>query len=66
MKQTDILIVTAPYTETEYPLQAPAIIKASVEQHGYTANTYDINHNFIKMEKNQNFRYYIWDEFLLG
>ena len=51
MKQTDILIVTAPYTETEYPLQAPAIIKASVEQHGYTANTYDINYNFIKMEK---------------
>ena len=43
MINCDLLIVTAPYTETNYPLQAPAIIKASVVKNGYTANTFDIN-----------------------
>ena len=51
MIQCDLLIVTAPYTETKFPLQAPAIIKASVIQHGFTANTYDINHDFLNMEQ---------------
>ena len=50
MINCDLLIVTAPYTETNYPLQAPAIIKASVVKNGYTASTFDINNDFLKME----------------
>jgi radical SAM superfamily enzyme YgiQ (UPF0313 family) len=50
MIKCDLLVVTAPYTETNFPLQAPAIIKASVIKHGYTANTFDINNDFIKLE----------------
>ena len=51
MINCDLLIVTAPYTETNYPLQAPAILKASVVKHGHTASTYDINNEFLKMEE---------------
>lgn len=51
MIQCDILIVTAPYTETRFPLQAPAILKASVMEHGFTARTHDINHDFIQIEE---------------
>ena len=51
MIKCDILVVTAPYTETSFPLQAPAIIKSSVVKHGYTASTFDINHDFSKMEQ---------------
>ena len=50
MIKCDLLIVTAPYTETNYPLQAPAIIKASVVKNGYTASTFDINNDFLQME----------------
>jgi len=49
MISCDLLVVTAPYTETDYPLQAPAVIKASVIEHGYTANTHDINNDFLKL-----------------
>ena len=50
MISCDLLVVTVPYTETDYPLQAPAVIKASVIEHGYTANTYDINNDFLNMK----------------
>ena len=49
--QCDVLIVTAPYTETNSPLQAPAVIKAAVMNKGYTASTYDINNDFLMMEQ---------------
>jgi hypothetical protein len=54
MIKCDLLILTAPYTQTNYPLQAPAVIKASVIKHGFTANTYDINNEFLKLEKVDN------------
>ena len=53
MKKCDLLIVTAPVTDTAYPLQAPAVIKSAVIKHGFTAHTYDINYNFFK-EKDEN------------
>tara|TARA_B110000858_G_C17798201_1_gene473668 strand:+ start:1042 stop:2523 length:1482 start_codon:yes stop_codon:yes gene_type:complete len=48
MINCDILITTVPYTATEKPLQAPAILKAMVEKHNFSAETYDLNHKFIK------------------
>ena len=45
-----LLIVTAPYTDTTEPLQAPAILKAVVEQNGYKTETADLNHEFIISE----------------
>lgn len=59
MINCDLLIVTAPYTETNYPLQAPAIIKASVIKHGFTASTYDINNKFLKLEQTDSVQYQI-------
>jgi radical SAM superfamily enzyme YgiQ (UPF0313 family) len=47
MINCDLLIVTVPFTDTPRPLQAPAVLKAVVEKHGYTAQTYDINHKFM-------------------
>ena len=54
MIKCDLLVVTAPYTQTNYPLQAPAIIKASAIKNGFTANTYDINNEFLKLENTDN------------
>jgi len=50
MINCDLLIVTAPYTETGQPLQAPAIIKACVMEHGFSARTHDINHDFVNLQ----------------
>ncbi len=47
MINCDILITTVPYTATEKPLQAPAILKSVVEKHNFKAETYDLNHKFI-------------------
>lgn len=48
MKKCDLLIVTAPVTDTDKPLQAPALIKSSIEQHGFVAYTDDLNWEFLK------------------
>ena len=50
MIDCDILIVTAPWTATRQPLQAPAALKACVEQHDFTCSTYDINFDFVRLE----------------
>lgn len=50
MIDCDILIVTAPWTATRQPLQAPAALKACVEQHGFSCSTYDINFDFVRLE----------------
>lgn len=55
MIRCDLLVVTVPYTDTDYPLQAPAIIKASVEKHGYVAHTLDLNNDFLKQKQTENF-----------
>ncbi len=57
MIKCDLLVVTAPYTDTTYPLQAPAIIKASVEQYGFKAQTFDLNNEFIKLQTTDNFEF---------
>jgi hypothetical protein len=44
MINCDLLIIAVPFTDTDKPLQAPAILKAVVEKHGYTAQTYDLNY----------------------
>ena len=48
MINCDLLIIAVPFTDTDKPLQAPAILKAVVEKHGYTAQTYDLNYDFSK------------------
>lgn len=52
-KNCDILIVTVPVTDTNYPLQAPAVLKSAVIKHGFTAHTFDINHEFLKEKNNE-------------
>ena len=47
MLNCDILILAVPLTDTDKPLQAPAVLKAVVEKHGYTAQTYDLNYELI-------------------
>ena len=48
MINCDILILAVPFTDTDKPLQAPAILKAVVEKHNYTAQTYDLNYALLK------------------
>lgn len=48
MIKCDILFITVPFTDTDQPLQAPSVLKAVVESKGFTAKTYDVNHNFLK------------------
>ena len=48
MINCDILILAVPFTDTDNPLQAPAILKSVVEKHNYTAQTYDVNYAFLK------------------
>lgn len=40
---TDIVFLTLPRLELRAPITAPAILKATVEQHGYSAFCYDLN-----------------------
>ena len=47
MINCDLLIVTVPFTDTNKPLQAPAILKAVVEEHNFTAETCDLNYEFL-------------------
>lgn len=39
----DIIFLTLPRLELRAPITAPALLKASVEQHGFTAFCYDLN-----------------------
>ena len=48
MINCDLLIVSVPYTDTDKPLQAPAILKAVIEKHNFTAQTHDLNWSFLK------------------
>ena len=50
MIDCDMLIVTAPWTNTRRPLMAPAALKGVIEQHNFTCRTYDINLDFVKLE----------------
>jgi hypothetical protein len=52
-----ILFVTAPWTDTQMPLMAPAILKSVAEQAGYVATVYELNAEIaelIKGHKNKN------------
>jgi radical SAM superfamily enzyme YgiQ (UPF0313 family) len=40
---TDIIFLTLPRLELRAPITAPAILKATVENHGYSAYCYDLN-----------------------
>lgn len=48
--ECDLLITTVPFTSTDKPLQAPAILKSIVESKGYTAVTHDLNFEFVKSD----------------
>lgn len=41
--QSDIVIATVPWTDTESPLMAPAVLKANLENHGIPSRTIDLN-----------------------
>ena len=49
MINCDLLIIAVPFTDTDKPLQAPAILKSVVEKHGYTAQTNDLNYDFASV-----------------
>ena len=57
MKKCDLLILTCPVILTNAPLQAPAILKAVVQQQGFKAHTYDLNHELQKMAKDEHDRH---------
>lgn len=44
MKQLDMLVVSLPVLDLQYPPSSPAVIKACVNAAGYTARTADLNH----------------------
>lgn len=48
--ECDLLITTVPFTSTDKPLQAPAVLKSIVESQGYTACTEDLNFEFVKSQ----------------
>ena len=50
MKKCDVLLITVPDTDTLLPLQAPAVLKAALEKHQFTAHTYDVNIEFQRMK----------------
>lgn len=50
MKKCDVLLITVPDTDTLLPLQAPAVLKAALEKHQFTAHTYDVNIDFQRMK----------------
>ena len=47
MIRCDILIVAIPFTDTDSPLQAPAILKSVVDANGFTAQTHDLNYDLM-------------------
>jgi len=49
MIKCDVLILTCPVIFTNAPLQAPAILKAVLQQNGFTSSTLDLNHEFQKL-----------------
>lgn len=51
MNVCDIVFVNVPIIETDLPLQAPAILKATVEKHGFRSHTLDFNILHRKYEK---------------
>jgi radical SAM superfamily enzyme YgiQ (UPF0313 family) len=54
MDSIDILIVNVPGTVRYAPLAAPALLKASVESHGFIAKTVDYNLDFWLQNHNKN------------
>lgn len=58
MKFIDVLFLNVPAVDTDSPLQAPAILKAQVQQHGFTASTYDFNlkHRKLAQENEELFQ----------
>ena len=78
---TDIIFLTLPRLELRCPITAPAILKASVEQNGYTAFCYDLNlslwhnvdtstHGHVWFDTDLTFRYEdkfvkFWEEVIL-
>lgn len=55
---TDILIVTAPYTQTFGPSLAPALLKACCEKQGVSAVGWDIAAEFNYLGSNNRYRNY--------
>ena len=53
MINCDVLILAVPFTDTDKPLQAPAVLKAVVQKHNFTACTYDLNYSLIKTHHEQ-------------
>ena len=65
MKKCDVLLITVPDTDTLLPLQAPAVLKAALEKHQFTAHTYDVNIEFQRMkdddaDKWNLLKFFIW------
>ena len=48
LNSCDLLIVTSPVVDTDKPLQAPAVLKAVTEKHGYKTCVEDINFKFLR------------------
>ncbi len=43
INQSNVVIATVPWTDTEAPLMAPAVLKASLAHHGIASKTVDLN-----------------------
>lgn len=63
MKTVDVLFINVPALDTDSPLQAPAILKAEVEKHGFKASTYDFNLKYRKLLKSEPNNYSILRNF---
>jgi len=64
----DVVIVTVPYTDTSFPLMAPACLKPVVERAGFSCLATDLNaeiYNYIKKHKDSmDFMPFFFDETL--
>jgi radical SAM superfamily enzyme YgiQ (UPF0313 family) len=57
IKQPDILFATVPYTDTDMPLMAPAILKSIAEKAGKTSVCVDLNLKLIKYIQDHEYKY---------
>ena len=67
MKKIDVLFLNVPAVDTDSPFQAPAVLKAQVQEHGFTASTYDFNLTHRKLEQtNEKLFYSLRNFFTIG
>lgn len=52
MTYNDIVIVSVPFTDTTAPIMAPALLKSSIEQAGFSCSAFDLNAIIVNFVKN--------------